>query len=120
LRDLRIRADGFFTRYPQLADLDLLSLGGKLVVLGPTLDAVQRPFFQYSRVLRIAFGSKLDHLRLAINSPLVKWLTNHKSRNAKRGSETRSVVSNLAAPSTKRPKEAVHCGTVRKEPSRSE
>jgi len=34
LRDLTIRADGFFTQNPQLADLDLLSLGGKLVVLG--------------------------------------------------------------------------------------
>lgn len=34
LRDLTIRADGFFTQNPQLADLDLLSLGGKLIVLG--------------------------------------------------------------------------------------
>ena len=33
------------------------------------LDAVPRPFFQYSHVLQLAFGSKLDQLRLAINSP---------------------------------------------------
>ncbi|HTX14957.1 MAG TPA: methyltransferase domain-containing protein [Candidatus Baltobacteraceae bacterium] len=33
LRDLRIRADGFFSQNPQLSDLDLLSAPGKLVVL---------------------------------------------------------------------------------------
>jgi 2-polyprenyl-3-methyl-5-hydroxy-6-metoxy-1,4-benzoquinol methylase len=33
LRDLRIRADGFFSQNPQLSDLDLLSPAGKLVVL---------------------------------------------------------------------------------------
>jgi 2-polyprenyl-3-methyl-5-hydroxy-6-metoxy-1,4-benzoquinol methylase len=33
LRDLRIRADGFFSQNPQLSDLDLLSPLGKLIVL---------------------------------------------------------------------------------------
>ncbi len=33
LRDLRLRADGFFSQDPQLSDLDLLSPAGKLVVL---------------------------------------------------------------------------------------
>ena len=33
LRDVVIRADGFFSQNPQLADLDLLSPAGKLVVL---------------------------------------------------------------------------------------
>ena len=33
LRDLRLRADGFFSQDPQLSDLDLLSPVGKLVVL---------------------------------------------------------------------------------------
>lgn len=33
LRDLKIRADGFFTQNPQLSDLDLLSPLGKFVVL---------------------------------------------------------------------------------------
>jgi 2-polyprenyl-3-methyl-5-hydroxy-6-metoxy-1,4-benzoquinol methylase/uncharacterized protein YbaR (Trm112 family) len=33
LRDLRLRADGFFSQDPQLSDLDLLSPMGKLVVL---------------------------------------------------------------------------------------
>lgn len=33
LRDVRIRADGFFSQNPQLADLDLLSLPGKVLVL---------------------------------------------------------------------------------------
>jgi 2-polyprenyl-3-methyl-5-hydroxy-6-metoxy-1,4-benzoquinol methylase len=33
LSDVRIRADGFFSQNPQLADLDLLSLPGKLLVL---------------------------------------------------------------------------------------
>lgn len=33
LGNLRIRADGFFTQNPQVSDLDLLSTGGKLVVL---------------------------------------------------------------------------------------
>jgi 2-polyprenyl-3-methyl-5-hydroxy-6-metoxy-1,4-benzoquinol methylase/uncharacterized protein YbaR (Trm112 family) len=32
LRDLRLRADGFFSQNPQLSDLDLLSPAGKLVV----------------------------------------------------------------------------------------
>lgn len=33
LANLRIRADGFFTQNPQVSDLDLLSAGGKLIVL---------------------------------------------------------------------------------------
>jgi len=33
LRDLRLRADGFFSQDPQLSDLDLLSPAGKLFVL---------------------------------------------------------------------------------------
>jgi SAM-dependent methyltransferase len=33
LRNLRIRADGFFSQNPQLSDLDLLSPAGKLIVL---------------------------------------------------------------------------------------
>lgn len=33
LRDLRLRADGFFSQDPQLSDLDLLSPAGKLIVL---------------------------------------------------------------------------------------
>lgn len=33
LRDVRIRADGFFSQNPQLADLDLLSMAGKALVL---------------------------------------------------------------------------------------
>ena len=33
LRDLRLRADGFFSQDPQLSDLDLLSPGAQLVVL---------------------------------------------------------------------------------------
>jgi SAM-dependent methyltransferase/uncharacterized protein YbaR (Trm112 family) len=33
LRDLRLRADGFFSQDPQLSDLDLLSPAGRLVVL---------------------------------------------------------------------------------------
>ncbi|HEX4139147.1 MAG TPA: class I SAM-dependent methyltransferase, partial [Candidatus Methylacidiphilales bacterium] len=33
LRDLRLRADGFFSQDPQLSDLDLLSPAAKLVVL---------------------------------------------------------------------------------------
>jgi 2-polyprenyl-3-methyl-5-hydroxy-6-metoxy-1,4-benzoquinol methylase len=33
LRDLRLRADGFFSQDPQLSDLDLLSPMGKLIVL---------------------------------------------------------------------------------------
>jgi 2-polyprenyl-3-methyl-5-hydroxy-6-metoxy-1,4-benzoquinol methylase len=33
LRDLRLRADGFFTQDPQLSDLDLLSPVGKMIVL---------------------------------------------------------------------------------------
>jgi SAM-dependent methyltransferase len=33
LRNLTIHADGFFTQNPQLSDLDLLSFGGKLIVL---------------------------------------------------------------------------------------
>jgi SAM-dependent methyltransferase len=33
LKNLRVRADGFFSQNPQLVDRDLLSLGGKLVVL---------------------------------------------------------------------------------------
>jgi 2-polyprenyl-3-methyl-5-hydroxy-6-metoxy-1,4-benzoquinol methylase len=33
LRDLRLRADAFFSQDPQLSDLDLLSTAGKLVVL---------------------------------------------------------------------------------------
>jgi SAM-dependent methyltransferase len=33
LRDLRLRADGFFSQDPQLSDLDLLSPGARLVVL---------------------------------------------------------------------------------------
>jgi len=33
LRDLRLSADGFFSQNPQLADLDLLSPAGKLVVV---------------------------------------------------------------------------------------
>ncbi|MGD0840145.1 MAG: methyltransferase domain-containing protein [Candidatus Acidiferrales bacterium] len=33
LRNLRLRADGFFTQNPQLSDLDLLSPAGKLIVL---------------------------------------------------------------------------------------
>jgi SAM-dependent methyltransferase/uncharacterized protein YbaR (Trm112 family) len=33
LKDLRIRTDGFFSQNPQLSDLDLLSAGGKLIVL---------------------------------------------------------------------------------------
>jgi SAM-dependent methyltransferase len=33
LKDLHIRVDGFFSQNPQLSDLDLLSAGGKLVVL---------------------------------------------------------------------------------------
>lgn len=33
LRDMRLRADGFFSQDPQLSDLDLLSSGAKLVVL---------------------------------------------------------------------------------------
>jgi SAM-dependent methyltransferase len=34
LRDLRLRADGFFSQNPQLSDLDLLPPAAKLVVLG--------------------------------------------------------------------------------------
>ena len=34
LKNMAIRADGFFTQNPQLSDLDLLSLKGKLIVLG--------------------------------------------------------------------------------------
>jgi SAM-dependent methyltransferase/uncharacterized protein YbaR (Trm112 family) len=33
LRDVKIRADGYFSQNPQLSDLDLFSLSGKLVVL---------------------------------------------------------------------------------------
>jgi hypothetical protein len=33
LNGLTIRADGFFSQNPQLSDLDLLSISGKLVVL---------------------------------------------------------------------------------------
>lgn len=33
LREMRVRADGFFSQNPQLADLDLLSLPGKALVL---------------------------------------------------------------------------------------
>lgn len=33
LRDIQIHTDGFFSQNPQLSDLDLLTLGGKLTVL---------------------------------------------------------------------------------------
>ncbi|HVH71389.1 MAG TPA: hypothetical protein VNB49_09800, partial [Candidatus Dormibacteraeota bacterium] len=33
LKNIGIRADGFFAQNPQLSDLDLLSLRGKLIVL---------------------------------------------------------------------------------------
>lgn len=37
LRNLRLRADGFFSQNPQLSDLDLLSPSGKLIVLASHL-----------------------------------------------------------------------------------
>jgi len=82
LRDLTIRADGFFTQNPQLADLDLLSLGGKLVVLGSYAGRRAAAVFPLLTRLADSLWIEARSSEARDKQSPCEWLTNHKSRNA--------------------------------------